>query len=108
MPQNPHPIILTNFIDSFSPSLLIDYAVDLVKMFQRLQGDSKYLIYKKLFERLSGMVFSQSGEVIIIAWTDLSQLTNLELLLDMLGPLTNIIFKNLSRYEKNRFYALIL
>ena len=108
MPQNPHPIILNNFIQSFSPSLLIDYSIDLVKMLQKLQGDNKYAIYKKLFERLSEMTFSQSGEFIIIAWTDLSQINNIEILLDLLGPLTNIIFRNLSRYDKGKFYTLIL
>lgn len=54
------------------------------------------------------MTFSQSGEFIIIAWTDLSQINNVEILLDLLGPLTNIIFRNLSRYEKGKFYTLIL
>jgi len=33
---------------------------------------------------------------------------NLEILLDVLGPFSEIIFKNLPRYEKNRFYSLIL
>lgn len=77
-------------------------------MLQKLQGDNKYAIYKKLFERLSEMTFSQSGEFIIIAWTDLSQINNIEILLDLLGPLTNIIFRNLSRYDKGKFYTLIL
>lgn len=54
------------------------------------------------------MTFNQSGEFIIIAWTDLSQINNIEILLDLLGPLTNIIFRNLSRYDKGKFYTLIL
>jgi hypothetical protein len=29
-------------------------------------------------------------------------------LLDLLGPFSGIIFKNLPRYEKNKFYTLIL
>ena len=29
-------------------------------------------------------------------------------MLDVLGPFSNIIFKNLPRYEKNKFYSLIL
>lgn len=38
LPQNPHPIILTNFIQSFSSSLLINFAIDIVKMLQKMQG----------------------------------------------------------------------
>ena len=49
LPQNPHPVILTDFIQSFSSSLLIDYSIDLVKMLQKLQGDNKFAIYKRLF-----------------------------------------------------------
>lgn len=74
LPQNPHPIILNNFIQSFSSSLLINYSIDLVKMLQKLQGENKYQIYKKLFERLSGMTFNQSGEFIILSWTDLAEI----------------------------------
>lgn len=54
------------------------------------------------------MMFSQSGEFIIIVWTELSEIKDLGVLLDLLGPLTTIIFKNLSRYEKGKFYSLIL
>jgi len=46
-------------------------------MLQKLQGDNKYAIYKKLFERLSGMTFVQSGEFIVTAWTDLSEINNI-------------------------------
>lgn len=41
-------------------------------MLQKLQGENKFKIYKKLFERLRGIEFSQSGEFIILSWTDLS------------------------------------
>ncbi len=77
-------------------------------MLQKLQGEGKYPIYKKLFERLSDMVFPQSGQFIITAWTDISQINNIEGLLELLGPFTNIIFKNLPGYEKGKFYTLIL
>lgn len=74
LPQNPHPIILSNFIQSFSSSLLITYSIDIVKMLQKMHGENKYPIYKKLFERLSGMMFSQCAEFIVLAWTDLSKI----------------------------------
>ena len=77
-------------------------------MLQKMQGDSKFPIYKLLFDRLSGMNFSQCAEFIVLAWTDLSQVKDLEVLLDLLGPFSAIIFKNLPRYEKSRFYGLIL
>ena len=54
------------------------------------------------------MVFVQSGEFIVTAWTDLSEINSVEILLDLLGPFSTIIFKNLPRYEKNKFYTLIL
>jgi hypothetical protein len=37
-------------------------------------------------ERLSGYVFNQSGEFIVLVWTDFSEIKNLEILLDLLGP----------------------
>jgi hypothetical protein len=67
-------------------------------MLQKLQGENKFQIYKKLFERLSGMTFNQSDEFIILSWTDLAEISDIEILLDMLGPFSNIIFKNLPRY----------
>lgn len=33
---------------------------------------------------------------------------DIEVLLELLGPFSTIIFKNLPRYEKNKFYSLIL
>ena len=39
MPQNPHPIILKNFILSFSPSLLVSYSVDIAKILQKIVKD---------------------------------------------------------------------
>jgi hypothetical protein len=32
----------------------------------------------------------------------------MQIMLTLLGPFSNIIFKNLPRYEKNKFYSLIL
>lgn len=93
---------------SFSPSLLVSYSVDIAKILQKIYKDSKYKIYKILLSRLSGVVFAQSSEFIVIVWTDLSEITDLEILLDLLGPFSEIIFRNLSRYQKNRFYSLIL
>ena len=72
LPQNPHPIILTNFIESFSSSLLVNYSTDLVRMLQKIHGEGKYKIYKLLFDRLSGVSFPQSEEFIMLAWTDLN------------------------------------
>jgi hypothetical protein len=77
-------------------------------MLQKMQGENKYAIYRKLFERLSDMTFPQCAEFVVLAWTDLSQIFDVEILLDMLGPFSNIIFKNLPKYEKGRFYTLIL
>lgn len=37
-------------------------------------------------ERLAGYTFPQSGEFIILVWTDLSEIKNLEIMLDLLGP----------------------
>ena len=54
------------------------------------------------------MTFPQCAEFIVLAWTDISQIVNIEVLLDILGPFSVIIFKNLPRYEKSRFYSLIL
>lgn len=93
---------------SFSPSLLVFYSIDIAKILQKIYSDQKYQIYKLLMERLSGYIFSQSGQFIILVWTDLSQIKNLQILLDLLGPFSQIIFRNLPRYEKNRFYSLIL
>lgn len=45
--------------------------------------------------------------MIILAWTDICEVTDLAVLLDLLGPFSNLIFKNLPRYEKNKFYSLI-
>lgn len=72
LPQNPHPVILSNFIESFSPSLLVSYSIDLVRMLQKLQGEGKFKIYRLLFNRLSGISFQQSGEFIMLSWTDLA------------------------------------
>lgn len=36
--------------------------------------------------RLAGVVFSQSGEFIVIIWSDLYEVRNLETFLDLLGP----------------------
>lgn len=93
---------------SFSPSLLVSYSVDIARILQKIYSDHKYQIYKLLMERLSGYIFPQSGEFIILLWTDLSEIKNLEVLLDLLGPFSEIIFRNLPRYQKNRFYSLIL
>ena len=41
-------------------------------MLQKIQGEGKYKIYKLLFDRLSGIGFQQSGEFIMLAWTDLN------------------------------------
>lgn len=71
---------------SFSPSLLVYYSVDIAKILQKIYSEQKYQIYKLLMERLSGYIFSQSGEFIILVWTDLSEIKNLEILLDLLGP----------------------
>lgn len=108
LPQNPHPIILKNFILSFSPSLLVTYCVDIVRILQKILNEQKYQIYKILLERLSGVVFPQSGEFIVLVWTDISELRNLSIMLEVLGPFSEVIFRNLPRYEKNRFYSLIL
>jgi hypothetical protein len=83
---------------SFSPSLLVYYSVDIAKILQKIYSEQKYQIYKLLMERLSGYIFSQSGEFIILVWTDLSEIKNLEILLDLLGPFSEIIFRNLPRY----------
>lgn len=77
-------------------------------MLQKIQGEGKFKIYKKLFERLSDITFAQSGEFIILSWTDLSEINDIEVLLDLLGPFSRIVFKNLPRYEKNKFYTLVL
>lgn len=93
---------------SFSPSLLVSYSVDIARILQKIYREHKYKIYRILLDRLSGVVFPQSGEFIILVWTDISEVTDLEILLDVLGPFSEIIFRNLPRYEKNRFYSLIL
>ena len=54
------------------------------------------------------MHFSQCAEFVVLAWTDISQINDIEILLDLLGPFSTIIFKNFPRYEKNRFYSQIL
>lgn len=54
------------------------------------------------------MVFPQCAEFIVLAWTDLSKIEDVEILFDLLGSFSTIIFKNLPKYEKNRFYSLIL
>ena len=108
LPQNPHPVILRNFILSFSPSLLTSYSVDIVRILQKIYNDTKFEMYRILLDRLSSVVFAQSGEFIIMVWTDLCEIRDLEILLGLLGPFSEIIFKNLSRYEKNKFYSLIL
>ena len=61
-----------------------------------------------MFERLRGIEFTQSSELIILSWTDLCEVKDVDILLDVLGPFSAIIFKNLPRYEKNKFYSLIL
>ena len=61
LPQNPHPIILKNFILSFSPSLLVYYSVDIAKILQKVYKNDKYPIYRLLLDRLAGVVWSQSG-----------------------------------------------
>lgn len=83
---------------SFSPSLLVSYSVDIARILQKIFSEQKYQIYKLLMERLSGYIFPQSGEFIILVWTDLSEIKNLEILLDLLGPFSEIIFRNLPRY----------
>ncbi len=46
--------------------------------------------------------------MIILSWTDLSEVKDIDILLDVLGPFSAIIFKNLPKYEKNKFYILIM
>lgn len=93
---------------SFSPSLLVSYSIDIAKILQKIYKEHKYKIYTILLDRLSGVVFSQSSEFIILVWTDISEITDLEIMLELLGPFSEIIFRNLPRYAKNRFYSLIL
>lgn len=61
LPQNPHPVILKNFIMSFSPSLLVSYSVDIAKILQKIYKEHKYKIYRILLDRLAGVAFPQSG-----------------------------------------------
>ncbi len=44
----------------------------------------------------------------MLVWSDLSKVTNIEVLLEVLGPFSEIIFRNLPTYQKNKFYGLIL
>jgi hypothetical protein len=46
-------------------------------MLQKIFSEQKYQIYRILLDRLSGVVFPQSGEFIILVWTDISELKNL-------------------------------
>jgi hypothetical protein len=41
-------------------------------------------------------------------WNDVSGLNDIEVLLELLGPFSEIIFRNLQQYQKNKFYGLIL
>jgi hypothetical protein len=75
LPQNPHHVILKNFILSFSPSLLVNYSVDIAKILQKVYRTHKYPIYRLLLDRLSGVKWSQSGEFIVLVWTDISEVT---------------------------------
>ncbi len=38
----------------------------------------------------------------------MTEIKDIEVLLDLLGPFSTILFKNLPKYEKNKFYSLIL
>ena len=51
-----------------------------------------------MLERLRGMVFPQSSEFIILAWTDFEGLTDIEVMRGLLGPFSELIFRNLPRY----------
>ena len=57
---------------SFSPSLLVHYSVDIAKILQKIYKEHKYQIYRILLDRLSDITFPQSGEFIVLVWTDLS------------------------------------
>jgi len=86
----------------------VNYSVDLAKMLQKIYKDHKVQIYKFILERLRGMVFAQSGEFIMLVWTDLSEIKELDILLDLLGPFSEIIFKNMGRRDKNILFSMIL
>ena len=84
------------------------FACDIVRLIQKLSEDQKYEVYKSLLTQIRQSVFNQSGEFIILVWSDISKLTDIEVLLEVLGPFSEIIFRNLPPYQKNKFYGFIL
>lgn len=66
---------------TFSPSNLVIYSCELVRLIQKTTEAQKYELYRWLLIQIRAMVFNQSGEFIILVWTDINQLKDIEVLL---------------------------
>ena len=53
------------------------FACEIVRLIQKTPEDQKYELYKGLLTQIRSMIFNQSGEFIILVWSDINQLSKI-------------------------------